>query len=149
MRFHKSYFRYAIILSVLLFSVNQLYAQDGSVPGTPKIAYWKYGTDSTMVIVLHGGPGAAHNYLDPEWNLLSMAATVIYYDQRGTGKSGKADCYSWKEHVRDLKRLITQISDGKKVILQDLPGDLRLGCYTAILFQMILQDLFYPEPITG
>jgi proline-specific peptidase len=41
------------------------------------------------LLTLHGGPGAAHDYLEP---LEAMAATgrrVIFYDQLGCGKSGK------------------------------------------------------------
>jgi pimeloyl-ACP methyl ester carboxylesterase len=92
-------------------------SQDGYIPGKPSLAYWTVGNQDEIIIVLHGGPGAAHNYLRPEWDHLSSAAKVIYYDQRGCGKSDRSDCYGWKEHVSDLKRIITHFSRDKKVIL--------------------------------
>jgi proline iminopeptidase len=39
------------------------------------------------VIVVHGGPGLDHNYLRPGLDALATRNTVIYYDQRGTGRS--------------------------------------------------------------
>ncbi|MCU7551177.1 alpha/beta hydrolase [Chitinophagaceae bacterium LB-8] len=93
------------------------WGQDGFIKGSPELAYWKIGNKKEVVIVLHGGPSAAHNYLRPEWDQLSKAAQVVYYDQRGCGKSQKAACYSWREHVEDLKRVINAFSKGKRVIL--------------------------------
>src|SRR5258708_35040035 len=48
----------------------------------------------TSVIVLHGGPAFHHSYLLPELDRLSDAFHLIYYDQRGRGRSagcGKAE----------------------------------------------------------
>lgn len=39
------------------------------------------------IIVLHGGPDFDHSYLLPELDLLSNAFHLIYYDQRGRGRS--------------------------------------------------------------
>lgn len=39
------------------------------------------------IIVLHGGPGFDHNYLLPDLDRLADAFRLIYYDQRGRGKS--------------------------------------------------------------
>lgn len=39
------------------------------------------------VIVLHGGPGAAHNYLLPFRELTRVGREVIFYDQLGCGNS--------------------------------------------------------------
>ncbi|MBA3660530.1 MAG: alpha/beta hydrolase [Gammaproteobacteria bacterium] len=53
-----------------------------------KLYYEKYGS-GTPILVLHGGPGSGldHGYFKPQ--LLSLAANyeVIFYDQRGSGKS--------------------------------------------------------------
>jgi pimeloyl-ACP methyl ester carboxylesterase len=104
-------------LLLFLLAAPTLYGQDGFVEGAPAIAYWEVGKGKETVIVLHGGPAAAHDYLLPEWNALSKEAKVVYYDQRGCGKSAKASCYSWREHVADLKRVIGQLAKGKKVVL--------------------------------
>ena len=42
------------------------------------------------IIVVHGGPGLDHNYLQPGLDALATRNTLIYYDQRGTGRSSAA-----------------------------------------------------------
>jgi proline iminopeptidase len=39
------------------------------------------------IIVVHGGPGLDHSYLQPGLDALATRHTVVYYDQRGTGRS--------------------------------------------------------------
>lgn len=58
-------------------------------------------------VVLHGGPGAHHDYLLPGFDRLAVGRTLIYYDQRGGGKSPvdrEVPC-GWPEHVADLEAL--------------------------------------------
>ena len=42
------------------------------------------------IIVVHGGPGLDHSYLQPGLDVLAGSNTLIYYDQRGTGRSNAA-----------------------------------------------------------
>lgn len=62
-----------------------------------------------LVIVLHGGPGAHHDYLLPQYDLLSRNGerTLFYYDQRGGGQSAvsRGTPVGWREHVADLDAL--------------------------------------------
>jgi proline iminopeptidase len=39
------------------------------------------------IVVVHGGPGLDHSYLQPGLDALAIRNTLIYYDQRGTGRS--------------------------------------------------------------
>ncbi|MDH3272317.1 MAG: alpha/beta hydrolase [Gemmatimonadota bacterium] len=39
------------------------------------------------IIVIHGGPGLDHAYLRPGLDALAARNTLVYYDQRGTGRS--------------------------------------------------------------
>jgi proline iminopeptidase len=59
------------------------------------------------VVVLHGGPGAHHDYLLPGFDLLACGRTLIYYDQRGGGRSpvGRDVPVGWRDHVDDLEAL--------------------------------------------
>lgn len=59
------------------------------------------------VIVLHGGPGAHHDYLLPGFDLLARRRTLVYYDQRGGGRSAVARevPVGWREQVADLEAL--------------------------------------------
>ena len=58
-------------------------------------------------VVLHGGPGAHHDYLRPGFDLLARGRTLIYYDQRGGGRSpvSRETPVSWREQVEDLEAL--------------------------------------------
>jgi proline iminopeptidase len=59
------------------------------------------------VVVLHGGPGASHDYLRPGFDLLAGGHTLIYYDQRGGGQSPvpAGSAVGWREQVADLEAL--------------------------------------------
>jgi proline iminopeptidase len=58
-------------------------------------------------VVLHGGPGAHHDYLLPGFDTLATGRTLIYYDQRGGGRSpvGRDVPVGWREQVADLEAL--------------------------------------------
>jgi proline-specific peptidase len=47
--------------------------------------------DATPVLLLHGGPGAAHDYLEPLAERLAAHRPVIVYDQLGCGRSDAPD----------------------------------------------------------
>jgi proline iminopeptidase len=57
-----------------------------------------------QVVVLHGGPGAHHDYLLPQYDLLATGRSLFYYDQRGGGQSPvpRETPVGWREHVADL-----------------------------------------------
>ncbi len=58
-------------------------------------------------VVLHGGPGAHHDYLRPGFDRLAAGRTLIYYDQRGGGQSTvpRDTPVGWTEQVADLEAL--------------------------------------------
>jgi len=49
--------------------------------------YYEVIGDGDPIIVVHGGPGLDHSYLQPGLNVLARTNTLVYYDQRGTGRS--------------------------------------------------------------
>ena len=58
-------------------------------------------------VVLHGGPGAHHDYLLPGFDALADGRELVYYDQRGGGRSPVARDVpvGWTEQVADLEAL--------------------------------------------
>jgi proline iminopeptidase len=68
-----------------------------------------------LVVVLHGGPGAHHDYLLPQFDRLARGRTLFYYDQRGGGKSPVARevPVGWREQVADLDALRTHLKIGR------------------------------------
>ena len=99
-------------LLVLSFGAGEAHAQ----ADTP--SHWEYGEGSPLVIVLHGGPYAAHDYLLPEWRRVEAFGSVLFYDQRGCGESrdlpGPSD---WQHDVADLETLIREHARGRPVVL--------------------------------
>jgi proline iminopeptidase len=77
-----------------------------SVPGA-QLHTVEVGEGPNVVVMLHGGPAAGHEYLRPGLDALSGdgARRLFYYDQRGCGQSplerGEAPG-SWRTHVADL-----------------------------------------------
>ncbi len=61
-------------------------------------------------IVLHGGPGADHGYLRPGFDRLATGRTLVFYDQRGGGRSavGREVPVDAHEQVADLEALRQQ-----------------------------------------
>lgn len=60
------------------------------------------------IIVVHGGPGLDHEYLQPGLDALGTRNTLIYYDQRGTGRSSAAldaSTISFDAFVEDIDAL--------------------------------------------
>lgn len=71
--------------------------------GVELFARW-VGDGGPTIVVLHGGPGASHDYLRPQFDALARGRTLLYYDQRGGGRSEVARDVplGWREHVADL-----------------------------------------------
>ena len=69
--------------------------------------YVKEMGDGPPVVVLHGGPGAHHDYLIPGFDRLADEFRLYFYDQRGGGRSsvGRPGRVSWRDHVADLEAL--------------------------------------------
>jgi proline iminopeptidase len=61
--------------------------------------------------VLHGGPGASHDYLLPQMLRLAEGRELLFYDQRGGGRS-RVDAptpVTWETHVVDLARVAAEL----------------------------------------
>ena len=68
------------------------------------------GGAGPLVLVLHGGPGAHHDYLLPQYDRLAPGGKkreLFYYDQRGGGRSPvpRETPVGWREHVADLEAI--------------------------------------------
>jgi proline iminopeptidase len=75
--------------------------------------YWvRYGTiGAPPLLVLHGGPGAHHDYLLPQMLELCDQYELVFYDQRGGGRSKTDDRapITWQTHVADLDTIVSEL----------------------------------------
>lgn len=87
--------------------------RDGYTTSTPVPLYWvRHGTPGVEpLLVLHGGPGAQHDYLLPQMLQLGEGRDLLFYDQRGGGKSRTDDPtpVTWQVHVADLAAVIAEL----------------------------------------
>jgi len=60
---------------------------DGYLPVENARLYYREIGQGQPIILLHGGPDFDHTYLLPDMDRLSDSFRLIYYDQRGRGKS--------------------------------------------------------------
>lgn len=88
-------------------TVNGLYTRvDGVGNGDP-------------LLLLHGGPGAHHDYLYPQMLFLAERHRLITYDQRGGGKSRTDDPspITWRTHVDDVAAMVKHFELGAPTIV--------------------------------
>jgi len=85
----------------------------GFTTRTPVPLFWsRYGTPGAPpLLVLHGGPGASHDYLLPQMLHLAESRELIFYDQRGGGRSKTDDRapITWRTQVDDLEAVVAEL----------------------------------------
>ena len=85
---------------------------NGFTTTTPIPLYWREdGPESaTPLLLLHGGPGAHHDYLYPQMLELAKLHRLVTYDQRGGGQSRTDDpaVITWQTQVTDLAHVIAE-----------------------------------------
>lgn len=90
--------------------------------------YWcTYGTPGAeRLVVLHGGPGAHHDYLLPQMlELRNMGSArsgyeLLFYDQRGGGRSKTGDNrdeITWQTQTRDLGAVLSELAPDRPTIV--------------------------------
>jgi proline iminopeptidase len=95
-------------LLAILTSSASLSAQEGYVNSMDgvKLFYRVAGSGADTIVVLHGGPGLHFEYLAPDLGLLAEKHTLIFYDQRGAGRStliSDSSLIHIGAHVEDLE----------------------------------------------
>ena len=104
------------------------------------------------VVVLHGGPGADYAYLLPQYDRLAHGRALLFYDQRGGGRSPVARDVpvGWQEHVADLDALRKHWAIDRLALLGYSWGGL-----LAVLYALEYSDrvgrlaLVAPAPLTA
>ena len=96
-------------------------ATDGFTSSTPVPLYWcAYGVGPERALVLHGGPGASHDYLLPQMLRLAERRELVLYDQRGGGRSRHDDDrepITWRTQAEDVARVCTERALERPVVV--------------------------------
>lgn len=110
----------------------------GHTVTTPLPLYWcRYAPRAPRaprghLVVLHGGPGAHHDYLLPQLLELSRERECLFYDQRGGGRSKTDDRtpITWRTHVEDLTATLGELAQGPLTLVGYSWGALLALLYT-------------------
>jgi proline iminopeptidase len=149
-----------LLATLLILSGSTLAQQTPASTGmtpTPEVdlAYETYGTagNATPVIVANGGPGLSHIYMlqNDVWTRLSRHRQIVFYDQRGTGKSKhvKPDAaWGMDAQVADMEAVRAKFGFQKFDLVGDSYGGLLAMAYAAAhpehIEKLILSDSAAP-----
>jgi proline iminopeptidase len=108
----------------------------GFTTSTPVPLYWcAYGrAGARRFLVLHGGPGADHQYLLPQMLALAEDHELVFYDQRGGGRSRTDDPspITWQTHVEDLAAVARELAFDRPEIIGYSWGGLLAMLYSIV-----------------
>lgn len=105
-----------------------------SISETIELHYKILGEGGDTIIILHGGPGFPSSYLIPDLKPLAIHHTLIFYDQRGAGKSTPINdtlLLDASYFVSDLEKIRQYFSLTRLSLLGHSWGGLLAGLYAA------------------
>ncbi|HTB12535.1 MAG TPA: alpha/beta hydrolase [Bryobacteraceae bacterium] len=145
------------LLSILFsFSAGAIAQQTGLVETSDvDLAYESYGAPSaaTPVIVANGGPGLSHVYMiqNDVWTRLAKTRQIVFYDQRGTGKSTRLKSGASQEieaQIGDLEAVRIKFNFQKFDLVGDSYGGFLAMAYASAhpdrVNKLILSDSAAP-----
>jgi proline iminopeptidase len=140
----------SIILSTILFcqpssenasniyQIKQGFADAGGV-----MIYYKEFGEGEPLMIIHGGPGASHDYFLPYLIPLARHNRLIFIDERGSGQSQRLDDvskYTVENMVEDIEAVRIDLGLGKINLLGHSFGGVLAQAY-ALKYQQNLSHL--------
>jgi proline iminopeptidase len=125
---------------------------EGQIITDGTILYYKIVGKGDPIIIIHGGPGMDHGYFLPSMLELSKNHQIIFYDQRGCGKSIAEkidiDSINIETFVNDLECLRNSLGLNKITVLGHSWGAM-LAMQYAIKYSQNLSALVLVESISA
>ena len=117
--------------------------QDGFVDANGVLIYFTIVGKGAPLLVVHGGPGASHDYFLPYLLPLARTNKVIFIDERGSGRSERlqdASKYTVENMVEDVEAVRLALGLGKINLLGHSYGGVLAQAY-ALKYQKNLTHL--------
>ena len=135
---------FAAVVSLPAAAQTTVYPQqEGYVDAHGVLIYYvAFGTGSPLV-VLHGGPGASHDYFLPYLLPLARTHRLIFIDERGSGRSQRlqdVSLYTVEADVEDVEDVRVALHLGKIALLGHSCGVVLAQAY-ALKYQQNLSHL--------
>ncbi len=147
--------RRIVLAAVLLAATSVVYAakqepaanvfpiDEGYVDANGVLIYYKMFGKGDPLFIVHGGPGASHDYFLPHLIPLARTNRLIFIDERGSGRSEKLDDakqYTVENMVEDVEAVRQQLHLGKINLLGHSYGGVLAQAY-AFKYQRNLRHL--------
>jgi proline iminopeptidase len=120
---------------------NSFLQSEGFVDANGVLVYWKSIGSGAPLFILHGGPGASHDYFLPHLAPLARTNRLVFMDERGSGRSERlenAKLYTVDNMVEDAEAVRRALGLGKIALLGHSFGGVLAQAYA----------LKYPENLT-
>jgi proline iminopeptidase len=117
--------------------------QEGFVDAHGIMIYYKTIGRGAPLVIVHGGPGASHDYFLPYLLSLARHNKLIFIDERGSGRSEKLEDpkgYTVENMVEDVEAVRTGLGLGKIALLGHSFGGVLAQAY-ALRYQRNLTQL--------
>ncbi|HMI54015.1 MAG TPA: proline iminopeptidase-family hydrolase [Candidatus Saccharimonadales bacterium] len=117
--------------------------QEGFIDANGVLIYYQTVGRGTPLIIVHGGPGASHDYFLPYLLPLARDHRLIFIDERGSGKSEKLEDprgYTIANMVEDVEAVRQGLALGKVALLGHSYGGALAQAY-ALKYQNNLTHL--------
>lgn len=143
-----------LVFLLMAFSLLQAFAQapkkiytyatqEGFVDSHGALIYYMSVGQGTPLMIIHGGPGASHEYFLPYLLPLMRTNRLIFIDERGSGKSSKLEDpsgYTVANMVEDIETVRQALGLGKISLLGHSFGGPLVEAY-AFKYQQHLSHL--------
>jgi proline-specific peptidase len=125
-------------------STNNVYAmREGYVDANGVMIYYKIFGRGNPLVVVHGGPGASHDYFLPYLTPLARHYQLVFIDERGSGRSQTLEdvsAYTVENMVEDVEVVRQALSLGQISLLGHSYGGVVAQAY-ALKYQKNLSRL--------
>ncbi|MGZ8796572.1 MAG: proline iminopeptidase-family hydrolase [Thermoanaerobaculia bacterium] len=105
---------------------------EGYVEGSGALIYYKAFGKGDPLVIVHGGPGASHDYLLPHLIPLARTNRLVFIDERGSGRSERLDDakqYTVETMADDVEAVRKHLSLGKINLLGHSYGGVLAQAY--------------------
>ena len=136
-------------------SASAQQAGDRLEVGGPTIYFERHGPrEGTPLVLLHGGPGFDHTYfrVSDFWKTLAKHRPLVFYDQRGTGRSSPIDSAEQcklSDQLADLEALVKALGAPRVYLLgHSWGGYLAMAFvarYAGLVQHLVLVDSAAPK----
>src|SRR5271166_1498846 len=117
--------------------------QQGYVDAHGEMIYYEIIGHGPPLMIVHGGPGASHDYFLPYLLPLARTNRLIFIDERGSGRSSKLEDvhgYTVENMVEDVEAVRVALGLGKITLLGHSVGGVLAQAY-ALKYQKNMTHL--------